>query len=127
MTSATIPLYGYQGTGYGYRELIIEPEAEFEELQVETAQEANDSPSVESPNDAALAQEPKDPAPVQEPNFSPHEPNLAMTAPQDQAPKEAPGGDDIYSSLRIATFLTIGVFALVIILGIVILARSRRV
>ena len=40
---------------------------------------------------------------------------------------EGPRASEVYWSLRSAAFLTLGMFALVIIIGVAILARGRRV
>jgi len=127
--------YGYQSMPLGYRELIIEPETDLEDLPAEnvsepeivpatTGVEANDvasSPEPNEPNDFTPVGKRDGAPPVQAVGPVAAEPNQA--APQEQTT----GQGTLYGSVRIAAFLTIGLFALVIILGIAILARGRRV
>jgi len=154
--------YGYYSrTPFGYEELVIEPEAESEALQIESIEDTSmtgGEPNVPAePNtlevtvegvvvseanglEAGTALDAEQLEPVQEVNEAivkveppgnsagahdrPREPNLAV-APAE--PGSSPAEPEVMAGLRGAAFLTIGVFALVIVLGIVVLARAKRV
>jgi len=160
---------GYPSTAYGYQELIIEPEADVDEVPAEvviepnvvaaTVEEANDVTPARVPDDAmpidatvgkdhpqaALeaatpvngysTEKSGDPGTVHEPNavrsaekpkVGMPEPNLVRTMLQEKARQDAPGEDDIYRPMRSTALLVIGLFALVVIFGVAILARARR-
>ena len=126
--------YAYQGTPFGYQELIIEPETDLQDLNdIQAPDEPND-PSPE-PNAVEVAlQDPPEPNALAPAAHDPPEPNV--TASLHQVPLEPntakPVSDSAtipgtYAPLRSAAILTIALFALVVIIGIAILARSRRV
>lgn len=126
--------YAYQGTPFGYQELIIEPETDLQDLKdIQAPDEPNDlSPE---PNAVEVAlQSPPEPNAAAPAAHDPPEPNV--TASLHQVPVEPntakPVSDSAtipgtYAPLRSAAILTIALFALVVIIGIAILARSRRV
>ena len=143
----------YPGTPYGYQELIIEPETDSDELPGENSRRAGEATSrqvskadvvgagieeandvvglrgVEAPADAGIVVKTVDGA-VEEPNRGTPDPNVIraiLDEERRQENAEAAGGDDIYSPMRSMALLTIGLFAFVVIFGVAILARARRV
>jgi len=138
--------YGYSGAAFGYQELVIEPETDARQEQVQPIEEPNlasdEAEPEQEPNEAPdkpdLAIEEVQPA--QEPNEAALEPDLPSKRMQPaQArdhiaiePNLAPAGPEAVQqkgifALRSTALLTIGMFALVIIVGIAVLARSKRV
>jgi hypothetical protein len=141
---------------YGYQELIIEPETDVQEPRTpggEPQAPAADEPD-EGPAEPAqtMASEPNL---VETVLMEQHEPNAsrteiqkipgpyetasahgrrALTEPNTAKPAHRPPGPlagnppvrGTYATIRVAAFIVVGVFALVIILGVAILARSRR-
>jgi len=101
--------------------------------------EPNVSVTIEKPDDQTAVQEPNDSMtvhklnnirPVEEPNLGAVEPNAIKAMLEEQKRQDATGAseeDDIYRSMRGTALLIIGLFALVVIFGVVILARARRV
>jgi len=95
-------------------------------------EEANDVVGlrgVEAPADAGIVVKTVDGA-VEEPNRGTPDPNVIraiLDEERRQENAEAAGGDDIYSPMRSMALLTIGLFAFVVIFGVAILARARRV
>ncbi len=126
--------YAYQGTPFGYQELIIEPETDLQDLKdIQAPDEPNDlSPE---PNAVEVAlQNPPEPNIAQAAPHNAPEPNV--TASLHQVPREpntarpvsgGPTTPGIYVLLRSTAFLVVAMFALVIILGVAIFARSKRV
>jgi hypothetical protein len=126
---------------FGYQELIIEPETDVQDLQAPLADKPDEGPGeanlVETvlmeqhePN-AARTEIQKIPGPYE--TASAHgrqalaEPNTAKPAHRPPGPLAGnPPIRGTYATIRGAAFLVVGVFALVIILGVAILARSRR-
>jgi hypothetical protein len=117
---------------YGYQELIIEPETDVQNPQAPPADEPDEEPvgpnlvdtvlmEQHEPN-AARTEIQKIPGPYE--TGSAHrgltEPNTAKPAHRNPPVRGA------YATIRGAAFLVVGMFALVIILGVAILARSRR-
>jgi hypothetical protein len=140
--------YSYPGTpaaagfgAYGYQELIIEPEADVQNPQAPPADEP-------WPPAGELDEEPVETNLVETALMEQHEPNAArteiqkipgpyetasahgrqaLTEPNTAKPAHRnPPVRGAYATIRVAAFLVVGVFALVIILGVAILARSRR-
>jgi hypothetical protein len=119
---------------YGYQELIIEPETDIREMQDPTKDEPEEGPAepnlVETvlmeqhePN-AARTEIQKIPGPYE--TASAHG-RQALTEPNTAKPAHRnPPIRGTYATIRVAAFIVVGVFALVIILGVAILARSRR-
>jgi len=148
--------YSYPGmspagaTGaFGYQELIIEPEADAQDPQAPPADEPEEGPAEPAqtmagePNlvetvlmeqhepNAARTEIRKTPGPYE--TASAHgrqaltEPNIAKLAHRPPGPLAGnPPIRGAYATIRGAAFLVVGMFALVIILGVAILARSRR-
>jgi len=133
---------------FGYQELIIEPEADVQEPQAPPADKPDEEPAepniVETvlmeqhePN-AARTEIRKTPGPYetasahgrQAPTKGPKgltEPNMAPAILETAKPAHRnPPIRGTYATIRGAAFLVVGMFALVIILGVAILARSRR-
>jgi len=141
---------------YGYQELIIEPETDVQDPQAPTKDEPEEGPAKPAqtmagePNlvetvlmeqhepNAARTEIQKIPGPYQ--TASAHgrqaltEPNMAPAILETAKPAHRPPGPlagnpparGTYATIRGAAFLVVGMFALVIILGVAILARSRR-
>jgi hypothetical protein len=119
---------------YGYQELIIEPETDVQDPQAprkdepeEGAGEANLVETVlmeqHEPN-AARTEIQKIAGPYE--TASAHG-RQALTEPNTAKPAHRnPPIRGTYATIRVAAFIVVGVFALVIILGVAILARSRR-
>ncbi len=119
---------------YGYQELIIEAETDVQYPQAPTKDEPDEGPGesnlVETvlteqhdPN-AARTEIQKIPGPYE--MASAHG-RQALTEPNTAKPAHRnPPVHGAYAAIRSAAFLVIGMFALVIILGVAILARSRR-
>ena len=124
--------YAYQGTPYGYQELIIEPESYAQDMQVRP-DEPNDL--LPEPNAAEpTAQSPPEPNALAPAAHDPPEPNVMASLHQvpfePNTAKPVSGGPTIpgiYAPVRSAAILTIALFALVVIISIAILARSKRV
>ena len=140
---------GYPSTPYGYQELIIEPETDSDELPSEDSpradapmsrqvskpdvdevaiKDANDAPAVEAA-DAGIVVKTIDAA-VEEPNRGTPDPNVTraiLDRQQRQENAEAAGENDIRASMRSLAMLTIGLFAFVVIFGVAIFAKARRV
>jgi len=148
--------YRYPGTAMGYQELIIEPETNFDEPPsgdlsepnvVADAIEQNDYVRVEEVTDDTKIEEKVRPRRVEDANkpvaeekaASPQvghssggmpDPNIVKAMfQQRQGEKAEVGGEnkDVYGSISSLAMLAIGLFALVVIFGVVILARARRV
>ena len=134
---------------YGYQELIIEPESNVQDAQAPPADEPEEGPAKPAqtmagePNlvetvlmeqhepNAARTEIQKIPGPYE--TASAHgrqaltEPNMAPAILETAKPAHRnPPIRGTYATIRGAAFLVVGVFALVIILGVAILARSRR-
>jgi len=128
--------YYYAGAPYGYRELIFEPESasDYQEFEVQPLAEPNESsPQVDSPlerDDSLKLHEPNTTQmqleKVPGPNTAaiakqnPAEPNVARAEPATRP------AADIYMPVRSAALLTIGMFAVVVVVGIAVLARTKR-
>ena len=127
---------------YGYQELIIEPETDVQAPQAPTKDEPDEGlaePAQTMAGEANL---------VETVLMEQHEPNAArteiqkipgpyetasahgrqaLTEPNTAKPAHRnPPVRGAYATIRGAAFLVVGMFALVIILGVAILARSRR-
>jgi len=141
---------------YGYQELIIESEADVQAPQAPTKDEPEEGPAEPAqtmagePNlvetvlmeqhepNAARTEIQKIPGPYE--TASAHsrqaltEPNMAPAILETAKPAHRPPGPlagnppvrGTYATIRGAAFLVVGMFALVIILGVAVLARSRR-
>jgi hypothetical protein len=127
---------------YGYQELIIESETDAQYPQAPPADVPDEGPAEPA---QAMAGEPNL---VETVLIEQHEPNAvrteiqkipgpyetasahgrqALTEPNTARPAHRnPPVRGAYATIRVAAFLVVGVFALVIILGVAILARSRR-
>jgi len=101
--------------------------------------EPNDSVTIKKPDEKPPAQELSDPGTVHEPNIvrSAEEPKPGVPDPNvirtmfEEGRQEDSGvggkDEDIYGAMRGTALLTIGLFALVVIFGVAIFARARRV
>ena len=126
---------------YGYQELIIESETDVDAPQAPTKDEPEEGPVEPNIVETVLMEQ-------HEPNAARTEiqkipgPNETASAHGRQAPTKGPSGlaepnaakpahrnppiRGAYAAIRSAAFIVVGMFALVIILGVAILARSRR-
>jgi len=119
---------------YGYQELIIESETDVQTPQAPPADEPDEEPvepnlvetvlmEQHEPN-AARTEIQKIPGPYE--TASAHG-RQALTEPNTAKPAHRnPPIRGTYATIRGAAFIVVGMFALVIILGVAILARSRR-
>jgi len=134
---------------YGYQELIIEPETDVQNPQAPPADKPDEGPVepvqtmagepnlvetvlMEQHDPNAVRTEiqkipgPNEMAPAILETASAHG-RQALTEPNTAKPAHRnPPVRGAYATIRVAAFLVVGVFALVIILGVAILARSRR-
>jgi len=124
-------------------EVVIEPNVVAAAIEdtgdVPVIDEPNDSVTIEKPDEKRPVQESSAPVAVHEPNVvrSAAEPKLGMPDPNviramlEEGRQEDSGiggkDEDIYRPMRSTALLIIGLFALVVIFGVAILARARRV